>query len=709
MSKIQERRKEFVDELVTLMESGELTWNAGYNGVGGDYNATTGKAYRAGNKLRLWASSRQQGFKDPRWMTFKQAKEKGYLLKKGSKGTWLEKYQPPEYEKKIDENGDIWISTKPIKSGFIKGFYVFNAEQFENVPELNLPKYTHDERNEILENIIENSEAKITFDQVSQNYYIPKHDEIHAMGADKFEDLEKWYGTVIHEIGHSTGHASRLNRPMVASFGTPDYAKEELRAELTAAFIGQEFGLSMDPAHKEDHAAYLQSWIKVLKEDPTELFKAAVDAENAVEYIKENMLNKELLKELPKEAILPKIKEQIIITDKETALKAIEQNPWTLKHVDKELKKDRDVVLLAIKKEPLTLQYAEENLKADISLVTEAVEKKAQAFNYAADVLKVNENFVKQVVNKQPLALEFADKRLRNNFSIVYQAAQKDIHALEFTDETFKDDGHLMSSLYRKNPQAFEYASERLQKEFEQYKRREYWVVEFQESRNNSIKKDYIGKIVTNEILEELKQSDDHIYTHNKTWGEDEFGNETDKWMPYSKTYFDHYKDGKVVEHVRVDIGDGVKDNNDLYQYIEESIEKINQAEALQEVTSKTKEECWIVENNETGKNFPDYSNRKVTKDLLNEIKEKYETIRNDEKHESDYRIFFGHLKDGKTIGRIVMNIGTKYSLQHHLDQQGFKEIETDIKRIESQKLMTQEKKRPPLEISKPSGKGLER
>lgn len=120
-------------------------------------------------------------------------------------------------------------------------------------------------------------------------------------------------------------------------------------------------------------------------------------------------------------------------------------------------------------------------------------------------------------------------------------------------------------------------------------KRREYWIVEFQESRNNSIKKNYIGKIVTNEILEELKQSDNHIYIHNKMWGEDEFGNETDKWMPYSKTYFDHYKDGKVIEHVRIDIGDGVKDNNDLYQYIEESIEKINQAEALQEVTSKTK------------------------------------------------------------------------------------------------------------------------
>ena len=118
MSKVQEKRMEFVKELVELMESGKLEWSPGHDLPIHDLNVTTGKSYRGGNVLRLWKSARDQGFKDPRWMTFKQAKDKGYVLKKGSKGTWLEKYQPNTI--KEVENKETGEKEAKVLPGFWK-------------------------------------------------------------------------------------------------------------------------------------------------------------------------------------------------------------------------------------------------------------------------------------------------------------------------------------------------------------------------------------------------------------------------------------------------------------------------------------------------------------------------------------------------------------------------------------------------------------
>lgn len=306
MGKALDSRKELVNRLIEKMESGELKWNSGYAQVGFGINPTTGNRYKGGNYIRLKASSFEKNFKDPRWMTFKQGTSLGYKLKKGSKGTLLEKFQPAEYEYKEDDNGNV--SAKLKKNGFLKAFYVFNAEQFENVPPLELKEYDHEEQDKIFTSLLERSEAKIYLDRIADNFYVPARDEIHVMDSKYFEDIREWYGTVTHEIGHSTGHESRLNRPLQGKRGGVQYAKEELRAELISAMICEELGFQR-PEHEENHAAYLQSWIKVLKDDPNELFHAAADASKAVDYIRDRMIDKTLLRDF--EAIrLPDLKKE---------------------------------------------------------------------------------------------------------------------------------------------------------------------------------------------------------------------------------------------------------------------------------------------------------------------------------------------------------------------------------------------------------------
>lgn len=113
MTKLQESQQEFINELISLMEKGKLIWESGYAMTGvKDFNPITGKSYSGGNCFKLIYSSQRNKFADPRWMTFKQAKEHGYILKKGSKGTLLKVYIPSTFERVIDENNEIELREK---------------------------------------------------------------------------------------------------------------------------------------------------------------------------------------------------------------------------------------------------------------------------------------------------------------------------------------------------------------------------------------------------------------------------------------------------------------------------------------------------------------------------------------------------------------------------------------------------------------------
>lgn len=252
-----------------------------------------------------------------RWATFKQAEMAGGRVKKGAKGTHIEYWQytqdvmelnpktgkkEPVYEVNPD-TGERKKKQVVLEHPIVKSYVVFNGDQIEGIEKEQLPVIKQEDKNRNMENMIKNSEAKIFFDELSRNYYSSSKDEIHVIPREKFKTLDNFYATVAHEIAHSTGAEGRLNRETLKNndgFGNEIYAKEELRAELTSMFLQQRYNVNFDEKHYENHAAYLQSWAQVIKNDPNEIYRAAADAEKAMSYIETRMINKNLTKDKEK-------------------------------------------------------------------------------------------------------------------------------------------------------------------------------------------------------------------------------------------------------------------------------------------------------------------------------------------------------------------------------------------------------------------------
>lgn len=307
-NKLEEQRKQLVDKIVADMEAGKaFFWEPGYT-AHRMVNAVTGKPYRGGNAISLMAASEAKGYDDPRWCTFNQAKENGWHVKKGEKGTSIEVWKAYEVEKD-KEGAEGEEPKKETRFWRVAGYTVFNAKQIDGIPAL--PERTPEEiaaerKKQIaeLELLIKNSEAAIYHDQTGANFYSPSDDTIHVVPQDEFNSIDQYYATVSHEIAHSTGAEHRLNRNIKNVFGTKDYAKEELRAEMASMFIQQEYNIRFDERHYKNHAAYLTSWAQVLKRDPNELYRAAREAEKAVDYMKSRMIERDLKKEETKEHVV---------------------------------------------------------------------------------------------------------------------------------------------------------------------------------------------------------------------------------------------------------------------------------------------------------------------------------------------------------------------------------------------------------------------
>lgn len=312
---VKDQRKELVEEIVKDMQDGKVfMWDKGFTSLQA-VNAVTNSPYRGGNVIRLGFSAYRNGFKDRRWMTFKQAQDKGYKIKKGSKGTSIEYFDikelvPEQVAGKTKEGEEVKLEPRNI--AFVKTYVVFNGDQIEGLPpDEELAGRNRDNlRSGEMEELLEKSEAQIYYDQMNQNFYQAALDEIHVVPRERFDDNSHFYGTVAHEIVHSTGHKDRLNRDMGGKFGSEQYAREELVAELTTMFMAREYGFSLDEKHKENHKAYIVSWSKALKENPDELFRAARLADKALDYINAKMLGKTLEKEQSKEQKLENKQEQ---------------------------------------------------------------------------------------------------------------------------------------------------------------------------------------------------------------------------------------------------------------------------------------------------------------------------------------------------------------------------------------------------------------
>ena len=299
--KLKEAHKELVDKVVKDMEEGKVFfWDSQHFGrparniQSKKVNGKETRGYHGKNKFILGVTAMMKGYTDSRWGTYENIKAAGGQVRKGEKATLIElwlwdkpvRHKNPRtgkwetvYQK--DDKGNFVLDRQGKKipkmihldSPIVKGYPVFNVEQADGLklePEYQVT-ISEADRQVKMEVIISGSEAVIYNDQTDRNYYSPVKDEIHVMKREDFKTLSGYYSTVTHEIAHSTGAENRLNRENLTKgegFGSVSYAKEELVAEMTSMFIAQEMDLKFDESHYENHAAYLQSWISVLRDNP---------------------------------------------------------------------------------------------------------------------------------------------------------------------------------------------------------------------------------------------------------------------------------------------------------------------------------------------------------------------------------------------------------------------------------------------------------
>jgi len=277
------------EKLIEQLKAGTAPWQRPWEpGEPNAYlpmNPTTGKRYKGINAIHLMA----QGRSDGRWMTYKQAAAVGAQVRKGEKGTPVQYWKFSEEQNKVDENGRPVLNAKgePVKETVQlerpRVFFatVFNAEQIDGLPPIQKQEQTWNAIDRA-EHILKASGASITHAPGDRAFYRPATDSIHLPDRGQFPSADNYYATALHELGHWTGHPSRLDRDLAHPFGSEGYAKEELRAEIASMIVGDELGIGHDPGQ---HAAYVGSWIKALQDEPLEVFRAAADAEKIHDYV----------------------------------------------------------------------------------------------------------------------------------------------------------------------------------------------------------------------------------------------------------------------------------------------------------------------------------------------------------------------------------------------------------------------------------------
>ena len=272
------------EKIIADLEKGKRTWLPRWQG---EHAASrplrqNGIPYRGMNVLLLWAESMEKGFISPIWMTYKQAQELGANVRKGEKGS-LVVYANTINKTETNEQGEDVEQKIP----FMKGYTVFNVEQVEGLPAHYYAQPVNtlsvEQRMETAEKFIKATGAEIRHGGNSA-FYAPSRDLVQIPPFETFKDKEGYYATVLHELTHWTKHKNRLDRDFGKSkFGNESYAREELVAELGAAFLCADLGIT--PEVREDHAVYLDSWLKVLKDDKRAIFRAVAHAQRAADYL----------------------------------------------------------------------------------------------------------------------------------------------------------------------------------------------------------------------------------------------------------------------------------------------------------------------------------------------------------------------------------------------------------------------------------------
>jgi putative DNA primase/helicase len=283
---IEKVAEKLIQQLKEGVAPWQKPWQPGEPGAFLPVNPTTGKRYKGINAIHLMS----QGHADQRWMTYKQAAGAGGQVRKGEKGTPIQYWKFSEEQIRtdaddkpiLDSRGDPVKQLVQLERPALFFATVFNAEQIDGLPPLQARKEQEWSAVERAERILQASGAVIRHGEQDRAFYRPATDSIHLPDKGQFPTADNYYATALHELGHWTGHDSRLDRDLAHPFGSEGYAKEELRAEIASMILGEELGVGHDP---KQHTAYVGSWIKALQDDPLEIFRAAADAEKIQGYV----------------------------------------------------------------------------------------------------------------------------------------------------------------------------------------------------------------------------------------------------------------------------------------------------------------------------------------------------------------------------------------------------------------------------------------
>ena len=281
--------QEVTNRILELLDQGVAPWRHPIrrrgNSDGMPRSLTTGKAYRGINTFLLAMTSWMENYDSSYWATFNQIKKQGGSVRKGERSTLVVFWK--QYSTQDKETGeDI---TVPV----IRHYNVFNATQCDDIvaPDLERTVEMDDveqfEPISAAEKIVAGYPNPPTIEHVGNAaYYTTSHDNVRIAPPERFETREGYYATLFHELAHSTGHATRLNREIgvkTSAFGSPDYSKEELVAELGSAFLCAAAGIS--PPTIEQSAAYIDGWRRKLKDDKRLVVQAAGQGQRAADWI----------------------------------------------------------------------------------------------------------------------------------------------------------------------------------------------------------------------------------------------------------------------------------------------------------------------------------------------------------------------------------------------------------------------------------------
>jgi len=276
---------EVTNQIIAALEAGTPPWKKPFDpekagSSSGPINGATGRRYRGINTLLLGMSPLSFASGDPRWLTYKQAQERGWQVKGGSKANTV------VFFKRLELDGD---GGAPADGGNVKrivpvlrSYPVFHASQIEGIPVYVPP--TLDEvpwRTPEAVAVILAASGVAVREGGDRAFYSPSTDHIQLPIAASFAGPSEWAATALHELGHASGHPDRLNRDLRGRYGSNSYALEELRAEIASAMLAAELGI---PSDIPNHASYVESWLAAMRQSSRSIFSAAADAQRIADW-----------------------------------------------------------------------------------------------------------------------------------------------------------------------------------------------------------------------------------------------------------------------------------------------------------------------------------------------------------------------------------------------------------------------------------------